>query len=264
MNYIIAIPSYKRYQLLKDKTLKVLRDNKISNKLIYIFVANKSEYNNYIKTIPNNMYNKIIIGKKGLKNQRNFITKYFPENINIVNMDDDINSIKELYNVKTSIKKSRKNYSYKLKDITNLDRFIKNAFKLCYDTGLYLWGVYPIANAFFMNHTVSKNLKFIVGPFWGVINRHNSDLFVTINEKENVERTIKYYIKDKGVIRFNNITISTNYYKNPGGMQAEDKNRKAEALKSAKYLVNKYPSYTKLYLGKKSGVAEVKLIKPRK
>ena len=115
-----------------------------------------------------------------------------------------------------------------------------------------------------MNNKITKDLKFIVGPFWGVINRHDSDLFITINEKENIERTIKYYIKDKGVIRYNNITINTKYYKNPGGMQAAKKDRKSEALKSANYLVKKYPEYTKLYLRKKSGYPEVKLIKSRK
>jgi hypothetical protein len=112
-----------------------------------------------------------------------------------------------------------------------------------------------------MNDKVTTDLRFIVGPFWGVINRHSSDLFATIDEKENVERTIKYYIKDKGVLRFNNIAIETKYYKNPGGMQASRKkgSRKVAALKSAKYLAKKYPHYAKLHLTKKSGHPEVKL-----
>lgn len=261
MKYIIAIPTYKRYELLKNNTLNVLQKHNISKNLIYIFVANKIEYNLYTKHIPINMYNKIIIGKKGLKHQRNFITKYFEENVNIVNMDDDISNIKELYYKTSSNKKSRKNYNYKLKTLNNLDKFIKTAFKLCKKHNLYLWGIYPIPNPFFMNTTISKDLKFIVGPFWGVINRHDSDLYATINEKENVERSIKYYIKDKGTLRFNNVTIETKYYKNPGGMQAENKDRKEEALKSAKYLVKKYPAYAKLHLTKKSGYPEVKLIK---
>ena len=37
------------------------------------------------------------------------------------------------------------------------------------------------------------------------------------------------------------------------------KDRKAEALKSVIYLHNKYPSITKIHLGKKSGVPEIKL-----
>ena len=38
------------------------------------------------------------------------------------------------------------------------------------------------------------------------------------------------------------------------------KDRKLDALKSAKYLNKKYPELTKLKLDKKSGYAEVKLI----
>ena len=131
MNYIIAIPTYKRCELLKSNTLSVLKNNNIPSNLIYLFVANKTEYSKYKEHIPNNLYHQIIIGKKGLKVQRNFITKYFPENTNIVNMDDDIFNIKELYTIKNSIKKSRVNYSYRLKNIKNLDKFLKTAFKYC-------------------------------------------------------------------------------------------------------------------------------------
>ena len=44
-------------------------------------------------------------------------------------------------------------------------------------------------------------------------------------------------------------------------MQNEGKNRKEEALKSVHYLHKKYPTITKINLGKKSGVPEIKLIK---
>ena len=59
-----------------------------------------------------------------------------------------------------------------------------------------------------MTPTISTDLKFIVGPMWGVFNRYDKDLRATINEKENVERTIKYFIKDNKVIRFNNMSKS--------------------------------------------------------
>ena len=42
-------------------------------------------------------------------------------------------------------------------------------------------------------------------------------------------------------------------------MQSENKNRKKEALKSAKVLIKRFPNYCKLYLKKKSGHPEVRL-----
>ena len=79
-----------------------------------------------------------------------------------------------------------------------------------------------------------------------------------IDEKEDAERTLQFYHKDKCVIRLNFITVKTNFYSTPGGMQAEKKNRKEEALKSAHYLIKTYPNYVTLNLSKKSGHPEVK------
>ena len=55
----------------------------------------------------------------------------------------------------------------------------------------------------------------------------------------------------------------TKYYTNKGGLQSEGKNRQQEALKSVHYLHNKYPTLTKIYLGKKSGMPELKFIKQK-
>ena len=88
----------------------------------------------------------------------------------------------------------------------------------------------------------------------------NVFILITIDEKENTERTLQHYTIDGAVLRFNNIGIETRYYKNKGGMQDEGKNRKEEALKSVYYLHSKYPKLTKIYLGKKSGVPEIRML----
>lgn len=259
LTYQIAIPTYKRYDMISNKTLKVLKEQKIKTNKITLFVANQSEFNKYKDNVEPSLYHKIIIGKKGLKNQRNFIQNYYPEGTNLVQLDDDIDNIVELYNPlgikKTSSKEYRKQST--LKTISNLNKFIINAFQKCIDIKAYLWGIYPIANAYFMNFNIDVGLKFVVGPFWGCIVRHSNKLKLTLNEKENVQRTLQYFTMDNKVIRFNNISIMTKYYKTPGGMQSEKKNRKQEALKSAKYLHNKYPNITKIKLTKKSGVPEI-------
>ena len=152
---------------------------------------------------------------------------------------------------------------YKLKKIPSLDKFIQNAFKRCLKESIYLWGVYPVANSYFMTPTITTKLKFIVGPMFGIINRHSDDLVLTIDEKENVERTLQYYSKDAGVIRFNNVTISPKYFKTPGGMQSSSVRkgtRKNNAFTAAHYLHKKYPKMTKIHLGKKSGWPEVKFL----
>jgi hypothetical protein len=282
MGYIIVIPSYNRADLLNRKTLKVLNEYHIPRDVIYVFVANKEEEEIYKKTLNPDYYGHLIVGVKGLKNQRNFISSYFKEGQEILNLDDDIGGFKILKhksfsksssktkkskigikNNKTKKNQKRKSYrkDYFLETLGNLDNFIKSSFKILRENKLYLWGIYPIANPYFMFPEMTTDLKLIVGPCWGVINRHDNDLVSTIDEKEDVERTLQYYSKDNGVVRFNNVSVQTTYYKTPGGMQTDKRDRKKDAYESAVYLNNKYPNLTKLYLGKKSGYAEVKLKK---
>ena len=252
--YIIAIPSYNRPELIQVKTLALLHKHSINSKLINIFVSDREQYDLYKSKVPEFLYNKLIIGVKGLKNQRNYINAYYPEGYPIVEMDDDIDKIVELHSNTTTKTKS-------LIPIEDLDAFIKKAFKMCYKKNIFLWGVYPLANSHFMTEKITTDLRFIVGPMWGMINRHHKDLVLTIDEKEDTERTLQHWVMDGKVLRFNNIGIETNYYKNKGGMQNEGKNRKEEALKSVYYLHKKYPELTKIHLGKKSGFPEIKLIK---
>jgi len=278
-DYIIVIPSYNRPEIIQSKTLTLLNRHNIHSRKITIFVANQEQYDLYKVKIPPMLYGNLVVGVLGLKNQRNFIMDYYPEGTHIVQMDDDLDKILELVITRKSLgqgitkrtmngmgmgkgqgKPSRRSSTRKtVKPISNLDEFIRNAFKICKEKGIYLWGVYPLSNPRFMTPKVTTDLRFIVGPMWGNINRHRPDLRLTIDEKENAERTLQHWVIDHKVLRFNGVGIETKYYKNKGGMQNEGKNRKEEALKSVYYLHNKYPQLTKIYLGKKSGVPEIKL-----
>jgi hypothetical protein len=266
--YIIVIPTYNRPDIIQVKTLALLHRHKINPQNITLFVANKEQHDIYKEKVPAFLYGSIVIGIIGLKNQRNYIMDYYPEGKQIVQMDDDLDKIVELVVSKKTVKSTkrmamqsrRRSTSRKtIQPITDLDAFIRRAFHICKEKGIFLWGVYPLSNSRFMTPKMTTDLRFIVGPMWGIINRHRPDLKLTIDEKENTERTLQHWVIDHAVLRFNNIGIETRYYKNKGGMQDEGKNRKEEALKSVYYLHQKYPNLTKIYLGKKSGIPEIKL-----
>ena len=278
-NYIIAIPSYNRPDIIQSNTLAVLKSHNINPSQITIFVSDKEQYDIYKNAIPSTLYNNIVIGALGLKNQRNYINSYYPEGTHVVEMDDDIKRIVQLVITKRNTKKgstssrmssrmSKKtksaSRSTSIKSINDLDGFIKKAFTICTEKKIFLWGVYPLANAYFMTNTVTTDLRFIVGPMWGMINRHRKELKLTVDEKENSERTLQHWKLDRAVLRFNNVAIDTNYYKNKGGMQSEGKDRKLEAMKSIAYLHQLYPDITKIYMEKKSGMPEIKLLRTKK
>jgi len=261
MDYILAIPSYKRHETLKKKTLRVLKEYNIPKQKIYVFVANKSEYDLYNETLDKNSYNKLVVGKPGIKEIRNFMANYFNEGQKIVYMDDDIGKVWQCKNdVEPYDKKNNKVYK-----MVSLKKFFDQAFKLSEKTGFHNWGVYPRDNPYFMkptnrrtplNNYVSQDLKFLIGFMTGVINNREAELR-TIGDKEDYERTIKYYLKDGGVLRFNNVSCYTRCYKVAGGIQAT---RKIEdSNKNANILIKRYPNLVSVNNGRNSPFVEILL-----
>ena len=95
-----------------------------------------------------------------------------------------------------------------------------------------------------------------MGGLTGVFNNRMAEKR-TLDDKEDYERTIKYYLKDKGVVRYNNISCNTNCYKEPGGIQATRK--KEDSRRNANYLVKTYPHLVKINNNRNSGFVEIRL-----
>uniref|UniRef100_A0A6C0LKJ8 TET-Associated Glycosyltransferase domain-containing protein n=1 Tax=viral metagenome TaxID=1070528 RepID=A0A6C0LKJ8_9ZZZZ len=243
-NYIVAIPTYNRVKELVNKSLKTLNRGKVNSNKIYIFVANKEQEQLYKDAVPKSMYHKIVVGKVGIANQRKFISKYFPEKQYIVSMDDDVEELEMM------------TAPDKLVKITNLDKFFNDAYKKLKEENLYIWGIYPVHNPFFMKKNVSTGLKFIIGVLYGYINRHNTKLEPSINAetKEDFEQSILYYKMDGGVVRYNYIVPKTKFNA-PGGLGTDrfERNKKAAA-----YLKKTYPDIITIFQ-RKNGTHEVKM-----
>ena len=266
-DFVVAIPSYKRHKLLVEKTLAYLK-GKLDWSMIYVFIVDDpDEITNYTTILqPNNkdtthMYTGIHIvrGPLGLHNMRNFITEFFDTGVCILNLDDDIENVMSLW-VDDTVHDIKKASRYKL---VNMDSFVDwtvKAFAMLKDQGLYIFGIYPVKNGYFMKDLpeITNDLRFCVGTLWGCINRKSMPR-LTLEEKEDFERTLLYWKRDGSVVRFNHITIVTKYYKTPGGMQSRSIDRAEAARKACTYLCYNFPRECKLYLGKKSGIPEVRL-----
>jgi hypothetical protein len=257
--YIVAIPSYKRVNTLKNKTLRVLKESGIDPKKIYVFVADEEQKKLYRDALDRDYQPKLIVGEPGIRNIRNFMANYFPEKQRIFYIDDDISHIYQNFN---TIDPSDKKHN-KLSPMKDLNRFILKAFDEAQKRKMDNWGVYPVENPYFMKPTTrnvndytSTNLVYIIGFMTGVVNNKEAEIR-TIDDKEDYERSIKYYLKDNGVLRFNNITCRTQCYKEPGGMQVE--RTKQRIHDSAVYLTKEYPELCTLNTSKKSGYTEIRL-----
>jgi hypothetical protein len=252
MDYIVAIPSYKRSDVCRDKTLAMLKHNKIPASKIFVYVANKEEYNEYEKVLDKSTFNKLVIGQKGLVPQRQFIMSKWGESKHIVFFDDDVAKIDLTLSPMFKGK--------------SLDHFFKSAFDACKKHHSYIWGVYPVFNPFFRKgrDEMSTCLNYIVGAFYGIINRPKLDAIkLTITkengQKEDVERTLKYFIHDGIVLRFNRVGFVTKYYGKSGGLGTFD-DRLKPMLDASKKLLAKYSDYGSIST-KSTGMTEFRLRK---
>jgi hypothetical protein len=67
--YVVAIPSYNRFDVIAQKTLHTLLSGGVKKSNIYIFVANKEQKVLYESHVPKSMYREIVVGKIGIANQ---------------------------------------------------------------------------------------------------------------------------------------------------------------------------------------------------
>ncbi|MEX0596793.1 MAG: hypothetical protein WD512_09850, partial [Candidatus Paceibacterota bacterium] len=195
----------------------------------------------------------MFIGIKGLVPQRDFISKSWPKGKNIVMFDDDVQKID------LTMSKLFKGHS--------LDYFFKYAFEQCKTKHSYIWGVYPVYNPFFRKGRpeMTTNLTYIVGAFYGIINRPGmKELNLSITEgfngqKEDVERTIKYFIEDGIVIRFDRVGFTTKYYGTTGGLGTFEA-RLTPMKQASEALLKKFPEYGSIVV-RKNGMTEFKVKK---
>jgi hypothetical protein len=238
----IAIPSYKRSKTITEKTLKYLKNCNVDFKNITVFVADHKEYQDYKYLEKQNI--KIHIGRKGIGHQRNIIEDYYPLNSNVLCLDDDIEGLCKL--------KGKGTVPY-----NNILELAEKGFYECRKNNTKIWGVNAVNNWFFMKENISHNLRYIVACLYGFISNKDNSLKVVLEDKEDYERSIRYFDKYKKLIRFNNFAPKTAYYTEPGGLQ--ETRTEERVTKSALYLANKYPQYCKMNNTKKSKHAEVRL-----
>lgn len=243
MNYKITIPSYKRPETIKNKTLTILNDYNIPNDNIKIFVADEKELKSYKKSLGNDY--EVIKGVHTIGEQRNFIENYYPEKTKLMMFDDDLDGI---------FKKDDQNL-IKLKNLE--DDFILKGFEECLKNNSKLFGLYAAANAYFMKNRIYKKLCYIPGGVFGVIVEHDPFLKRVTNHGEDYEYSIRQYIKNKSLIRFDYLTIKSKFFKEEGGLQTF--RTKENIYNSIKWIEDNFSDYCKMYIRKSTGNAELRL-----
>ena len=253
MKFRIAIPTIARAETIKKKTINYLSKTDINFKEVDLFLSDGEELDAYKESLKEYPINFIVTNKKHVNTQRNFIVDYYKEGQLVLGIDDDIQSIE----IRVSEKKTI--------PLLNLTEFVDQAFEISLGHKFDMWGVNAVLNPYFMRNNISFNLKYIVACFYGWRNTHQSKAYVSTNPeygKEDYERSIKYYMADGGLTRFNYVSPKTKYYSEDGGIQTY---RTVEyEQKAVDWLLKTFPMYCVINKHKKSKWPEVVLKDQRK
>lgn len=209
MEYVIAIPTYQRYNI---KTLEYINREHIPTELITIFVANQNEYDIYYAKWKDQY--KIVIGVPTIVAQRNFITSYYPTGTYVVSMDDDI---KDLYHMKG----------------VGFLIWIQECLQWMHDLNIGLLGINPTTNVYWRE--ISKAPTFQFGRYFaiGVFHIYRIDSIIeplVIDFIEDYERSIKYLHTYGAVGRYNGIVLKHTGWTSGGLKESRTKNAYCDSV----------------------------------
>ncbi len=253
----IAIPSYKRPDILLKKTISTLKRNGIDLSKVYVFVSDYTEFLNYKKVfIDAELIIKIEIGELGITKQRNFIKNFFKEvGEHIVCIDDDIEAFETVDENK------------KFNELTDLNILFNNNYDKLKKENVNLWGIYPAHNGMYMNNykkEYSLGFYFIIGCCYGYIVEEDMKPYLLderIKQKEDYEQSVLHYKERGGNIRLNKITVKTKFFQEGGLGKKKDRIKINE--EDTNLLLEKYPTLFRRK-ARKDGFSEVSLIKQKK
>lgn len=236
MEFSIAIPSYKRKALFEKNTYALLKQYGLLHlATVFINTEDEAEYTQ----LPG--VSVVVRDCKTLTERRDFIYSYYLEGHHIFQMDDDISKIIDLTR----------------QPVPSLKDVIERGFRVALEEGCRLWGIYPVANPFFMKEGHRTTLSYIPGVMFGLIKK--GDTIIPPEGKCDFYTSCWYYKQDGKVVRLQDISPIANYYTAPGGRLAISNGRMNEEKEGAEKVVKDFPDWATLYIRKRTGNPEIRL-----
>jgi hypothetical protein len=168
----------------------------------------------------------------GLDKARNKIVRWYPPGTDLIQMDDDLLRIVHRADAKTLV------------DVIDLPRLFNAAFDAAFGT---LWGLYPVANAFYMSAKLRQTgLWFVDGSLFGHTLLHTPEEFVSVDHGEDYERSIRFFLARGAITRFEDYSFKARFYSEPGGMQ--DTRTPANVASGVQYVIDTWPHLARLHV----------------
>lgn len=234
MTTIYAIPTYKRPELIKRRSLSVLKESEIPEKEVFLFVSSADELKEY-QYLAELGYN--VVYKQdlnSLKEKNNFILDYFGAGCKIVVMEDDIRAL---------VRKdgNKKNRFHGIKEL------VKDAWRAASEHETKLWGISPTDNGMFLKERIDSGLKLVAGYFYGIETTDEPFLRCHTEAKHDYERTLLHYVRYGAVIRMDYVGQQSYSFTEKGGLQEQyaQEHRIELEKQGCEYLLNRFPHLVK-------------------
>jgi TET-associated glycosyltransferase-like protein len=247
--YQVAIPSYRRADMLAARTLPFLLDGGVPPERITVFVHDHDhgELPAYHDLAARHGVDLAVTSARGINAQRAEIRGSYTTGTHLVQVDDDVTVIKRAVD-RTS-----------LEPVTDVDGFFRQAFAETQARGLWSWGLSAVPNAYFMRPGhISDDLKFVIFSLFGNIVRPGHPVYAnTVPTKDDYEFSLRSWWYDGGIVRFNDHVAVADIYRAPGGCQ--DTRTVAQAEQSVESLLRQWPGIVRRNARRKSTFPEILL-----
>ena len=264
MEWRIEVPSAGRAETLADKTLPFLRRAGVEDRDVRVWVP-EGERDAYFLAAPGvdlvpldyvpSTGEDLDAGPYAVGIARNAIADAALPGDLVVEVDDDVEGLVEWAGQKDSI-------NARLRDVDGPGflRIVERGFALAEDAGAYIWGVHPAAT--YCRDRVRIDLSYIGAALFGQRIRGEPDVErVRLDDKEDFERSLRFYERDGRLLRLDGVSWRTRGYGGAGGMQSTRTAGRIDA--SARWCAERWPQWAALKYPK-SGKTELRLADRRR
>lgn len=261
----VAIRSAGRPNMCAERSYAMLRAGGFHPDQITVFVPNPVQRAEYIAALEAHAHAgaQVVIAPhdptykgtadigtepRGMGLATRHIFRHYAPGTQLVLLDDDLQRVAYANDPKTL---------HPLDRLTEYCADMFTALKIA--SNCTMWGIYPVANPYFMQPTWSYGLVFCPGPFRGIIVSHNDPCM--LDDKDDYELCLHRYTQGQAMLRDNATTVDAGYRSTPGGCQTSRTLERAELM--VRYLEQTYPGLVKRIKPRKDGWPEVKLNGPK-
>lgn len=253
-DYVVIVPSFQRPHLLNERTLPALLRGGVDPARIAVYLHDHDPHlADYMDVVAAHGVRHRITSARGITEQRTVILHDHPPGTPMVSVDDDVTEWRRAVTRKA------------LEPVDDVDALFRQMFDETRQRGLYVWGLAPVMNPYFMKPgQLTEGLRFLIFTCWGAFTRPGHPVHqFTVPTKDDYEFSLRAWWWDGAVLRNDGVVAKADIMKLPGGCMAagRDPQQTADAVA---VLQSQWPGLIRINNNRRSRFVEIVLSAKRR